>query len=48
MRTSIRRSRRLGAFVAVAALTTGLLAGCANDSDDGSSNADGGNGSGKG
>ncbi|WP_336115274.1 ABC transporter substrate-binding protein [Streptomyces sp. PTD9-10] len=48
MRTSIRRSRRLGAFVAVATLTTGLLAGCANDSDDGSSNADGGNGSGKG
>ncbi|MGW2742082.1 ABC transporter substrate-binding protein [Streptomyces sp. NPDC001450] len=48
MRTSIRRSRRLGAFVAVAALTTGLLAGCANDSDDGSSNSDGGNGSGKG
>ncbi|MEU5536237.1 ABC transporter substrate-binding protein [Streptomyces sp. NPDC020362] len=48
MRTSIRRSRRLGAFVTVAALTTGLLAGCAKDSDDGSSNADGGNGSGKG
>ncbi|MEU1402190.1 ABC transporter substrate-binding protein [Streptomyces sp. NPDC005728] len=48
MRTSIRGSRRLGAVVAVAALTTGLLAGCASDSDDGSSNSDGGNGSGKG
>ncbi|WP_369246791.1 ABC transporter substrate-binding protein [Streptomyces sp. R41] len=42
MRTSTRRSRRLGALAAVAALTTGLLAGCANDSDDGSSNSDGG------
>ncbi|MDX2594747.1 MULTISPECIES: ABC transporter substrate-binding protein [Streptomyces] len=49
MRTSIRRSQRLMAFTAVAALTTGLLAGCANDSDDGSSNnSDGGNGNGKG
>ncbi|MEU1200544.1 ABC transporter substrate-binding protein [Streptomyces sp. NPDC005813] len=47
MRTSTRRSRRLGALAAVAALTTGLLAGCANDSDDGSSNSDGGNGKGK-
>ncbi|MFF5024927.1 ABC transporter substrate-binding protein [Streptomyces collinus] len=47
MRTSIRRSQRLMAFTAVAALTTGLLAGCANDSDDGSSNnSDGGNGKG--
>jgi cellobiose transport system substrate-binding protein len=50
MRTSIRRSQRLMALAAVAALTTGLLAGCAKDSDDGSSdNSDGGgNGSGKG
>ncbi|MFI5975056.1 ABC transporter substrate-binding protein [Streptomyces sp. NPDC051452] len=47
MRTSIRGSRRLGALVAVAALTTGLLAGCADDSDNGSSNADGGNAGGK-
>jgi cellobiose transport system substrate-binding protein len=48
MRTSTRRSRRLVAFAAVAALTTGLLAGCAEDSDDGSSNSDGGSdGSGK-
>ncbi|MEU9990376.1 ABC transporter substrate-binding protein [Streptomyces sp. NPDC048045] len=48
MRTSIRRSHRLGAFLAVAALATGLLAGCAKDSDDGSSdNPDGGNGKGK-
>jgi cellobiose transport system substrate-binding protein len=41
MRTSTRASRRLMAFAAVAALTTGLLAGCAEDSDDGSSNASG-------
>ncbi|WP_129309029.1 ABC transporter substrate-binding protein [Streptomyces sp. L2] len=47
MRTSIRRSHRLVAFTAVAALATGLLAGCANDSDDGSSDASGGNGKGK-
>ncbi|WP_317443515.1 ABC transporter substrate-binding protein [Streptomyces collinus] len=47
MRTSIRRSQRVMAFTAVAALTTGLLAGCANDSGDGSSNnSDGGNGKG--
>ncbi|MDX6361634.1 MAG: cellobiose transport system substrate-binding protein [Streptomyces sp.] len=46
MRTSTRRSRRLGALMAVAALTTGLLAGCANDSDDGSSDSDGGSGGG--
>lgn len=46
MRTSIRRSRRLMALAAVAALTTGLLAGCANDSDDGSSNNSGGDGGG--
>ncbi|MGW3957514.1 ABC transporter substrate-binding protein [Streptomyces sp. NPDC004752] len=48
MRTSIRRSRRLVAFAAVAALTTGVLAGCANDSDDGSSKSGGGNGDGTG
>jgi cellobiose transport system substrate-binding protein len=42
MRMSIRGSRRLVAFAAVAALTTGLLAGCANDSDSGSSDASGG------
>ncbi|MER6451537.1 ABC transporter substrate-binding protein [Streptomyces sp900105245] len=49
MRTSIRGSRRLGALAVVAALATGLLAGCANDSDDGSSNSDGGgNGDGNG
>jgi cellobiose transport system substrate-binding protein len=35
------------ALAAVAALTTGLLAGCAEDSDDGSSNSDGGSGGGK-
>ncbi|MFJ4519529.1 ABC transporter substrate-binding protein [Streptomyces sp. NPDC088810] len=46
MRTSIRRSQRLMALAAVAALTTGLLAGCANDSDDGSSNNSGGDGGG--
>ncbi|MGW7527106.1 ABC transporter substrate-binding protein [Streptomyces sp. NPDC054783] len=49
MRTSIRRSQRLMALTAVAALATGLLAGCAKDSDDGSSDGSGGgNGSGKG
>ncbi|MFJ5836078.1 extracellular solute-binding protein [Streptomyces shenzhenensis] len=48
MRTSTRRSRRLVAFAAVAALTTGVLAGCANDSDDGSSKSGGGNGDGTG
>jgi cellobiose transport system substrate-binding protein len=42
MRTSIRGSRRLVAFAAVATLTTGLLAGCAEDSDSGSSDASGG------
>jgi len=47
MRTSTRRSRRLGALAAVAALTTGLLAGCASDSKDKSS-SDGGGGGGKG
>ncbi|MEU6371432.1 ABC transporter substrate-binding protein [Streptomyces sp. NPDC046931] len=44
MRTSTRRSHGLVAFAAVAALTTSLLAGCANDSDDGSSDASGGGG----
>ncbi|MFG2608377.1 ABC transporter substrate-binding protein [Streptomyces sp. NPDC048514] len=48
MRTSIRGPRRLGALVAVAALTTGLLAGCADDSDDGSASAGDGNGGRKG
>ncbi|MFF7367212.1 ABC transporter substrate-binding protein [Streptomyces tricolor] len=46
MRTSIRRSQRLMALTAVAALTTGLLAGCASDSDDGSSDNSGGDGGG--
>ncbi|MEU6090491.1 ABC transporter substrate-binding protein [Streptomyces sp. NPDC047085] len=48
MGTSFRRSRKLGAIAVVAALATGLLAGCSKDSDDGSSTSDGGNGSGKG
>jgi cellobiose transport system substrate-binding protein len=47
MRRSTRRSHRVMALAAVAALTTGLLAGCAEDSDDGSSNSDGGSGGGK-
>lgn len=46
MRTSTRGFRRLMAFTAAAALTTGLLAGCAEDSDDGSGNEGGGNGGG--
>ncbi|MFH0519612.1 ABC transporter substrate-binding protein [Streptomyces sp. M41] len=46
MRTSTRGSRRLTTLAVVAALTTGLLAGCAEDSDDGSSNEGGGNGGG--
>ncbi|MEU6506679.1 extracellular solute-binding protein [Streptomyces sp. NPDC046942] len=46
MRTSIRRSRRLGALAAVAAMTTGLLTGCANDS--GSKSDTSGDGGGKG
>ncbi|MGV9246834.1 ABC transporter substrate-binding protein [Streptomyces sp. NPDC003710] len=44
MRTSTRRSHGPVALAAVAALTTGLLAGCANDSDDGSPDANGGGG----
>ncbi|MES9519941.1 ABC transporter substrate-binding protein [Streptomyces capoamus] len=44
MRTSIRRSHRLMALTAVAALTTGLLAGCSSDSDDGTSDNSGGSG----
>ncbi|MFI7399110.1 ABC transporter substrate-binding protein [Streptomyces sp. NPDC049541] len=47
MSTSTRRSHRLMALAAVAALTTGLLAGCSKDSDDGSSNDGGGNSKGK-
>ncbi len=46
MRTSTRGSRRLMALAAVAALTTGLLAGCAEDSDDGSNNGGGSGGGG--
>src|SRR5689334_6967401 len=47
MGTSTRRSRRLMALAAVAALTTGLLAGCSKDSDNSSSNNSGGNDKGK-
>ncbi|MEU3028224.1 ABC transporter substrate-binding protein [Streptomyces incarnatus] len=48
MRTNFRRSRRMMALAAVAALTTSLLAGCAKDAKDGSSDdAGGGNGNGK-
>ncbi|WP_328427469.1 ABC transporter substrate-binding protein [Streptomyces sp. NBC_00443] len=46
MRTSTRGSRRVMALAVAAALTTGLLAGCAEDSDDGSSGEGGGNGGG--
>jgi len=44
MRTSTRRSHRLLALAAVAALTTGVLAGCAGDSDDGEPSGSGDNG----
>ncbi|MET8075745.1 ABC transporter substrate-binding protein [Streptomyces sp. NPDC005303] len=43
MRTTTRRSHRLLALAAVAALTTGVLAGCAGDSDDGDSSGSGNN-----
>ncbi|NUP23681.1 MAG: carbohydrate ABC transporter substrate-binding protein [Streptomyces sp.] len=46
MRTSTRGSRRLTTLAVVAALTTGLLAGCAEDSDDSNANGGGGNGGG--
>ncbi|MBY8342366.1 MULTISPECIES: ABC transporter substrate-binding protein [Streptomyces] len=42
MRTSTRRSHRVVAFAAVAALATGLLAGCASDDNDSSGSNDGG------
>ncbi|MFR9798337.1 extracellular solute-binding protein [Streptomyces sp. MS06] len=42
MRTSTRRSHRVMALAAVAAMTTGLLAGCASDDEDSSSNANDG------
>ena len=44
MRTTTRRSHRLLALAAVAALTTGVLAGCAGDSDDGEPSGSGDNG----
>ncbi|OIJ65681.1 ABC transporter substrate-binding protein [Streptomyces mangrovisoli] len=47
MRTSTRRSSRWMALAAVAALTTGLLAGCSKDSDDSSSDNSGSNANGK-
>ncbi|WP_155054780.1 ABC transporter substrate-binding protein [Streptomyces blattellae] len=47
MRTITRRSRRLSALAVAAALTTGLLAGCAEDSDDSGSDEGGGNAEGK-
>lgn len=48
MRTITRRSRSLGALAAVAALTTGLLAGCADDSGGSSDNSSSDTGGGKG
>lgn len=47
MRTSTRGSRRLTTLAVVAALTTGLLAGCAEDSDDPSDEGGGNGGGGK-
>jgi cellobiose transport system substrate-binding protein len=47
MRTSTRGSRRLTTLAVVAALTTGLLAGCAEDSDDASDEGGGNGGGGK-
>ncbi|MFJ5303730.1 ABC transporter substrate-binding protein [Streptomyces sp. NPDC088350] len=47
MRTSTRRSHRLMALAAVAALTTGVLAGCSSDSNGTSSNSSGGTSKGK-
>ncbi|MFF1725096.1 ABC transporter substrate-binding protein [Streptomyces sviceus] len=43
MRTTTRRSHRLLALAAVAALTTGVLAGCSSDSDDSDSSGTGNN-----
>ncbi|MDQ0761026.1 ABC transporter substrate-binding protein [Streptomyces canus] len=43
MRTTTRRSHRLLALAAVAALTTGVLAGCAGDSDSDDSSGSGNN-----
>lgn len=43
MRTTTRRSHRLLALAAVAALTTGVLAGCAGDSDEGDTSGSGNN-----
>jgi len=43
MRTTTRRSHRLLALAAVAALTTGVLAGCSSDSDDSDSSGTGSN-----
>ncbi|NUP68453.1 MAG: carbohydrate ABC transporter substrate-binding protein [Nonomuraea sp.] len=47
MRTSTRRSHRVVAFAAVAALASGLLAGCASDDNSSSSDNGGGNAKGK-
>ncbi|WP_055525990.1 ABC transporter substrate-binding protein [Streptomyces graminilatus] len=48
MRTSTRGSRRMMTLAVVATLTTGLLAGCADDSGDSTPNNGGGNGGGGG